>query len=183
MPLHIWKPLLPNKLIQVILCLNIIFSCSMSDITFITSFLDILTPAVSLVIIITSTYFTCLCNSNARFLRGKAFSYVMGLLPIIFKLFSTVIQGTGPSPNPKSPTLHTPYTVGLLSLYSNLFSLGNSSSLHHKVIFLFAFGYSFSLVTVAVSYSAELSDPDSMGINSQKPTTNFAWTVTLIFFL
>ena len=155
----------------------------MSDITCITFFLYNPTLSVSHVTIISLTWFTWLCESNNWFLRGGSFLYVIDLLPIFFKQFAAVIWGTGSSHNSKSRSSHTPSTVWFLGLSIYCFSLVQFSSFHHKVLFLFSAGSLFSLVTVAVSWSGELLAPDSMVIDSPKPTTNFAWTVTLIWFL
>ena len=100
-----------------------------------------------------------------------------------FQKNPTVVRGTGSLPNYKLPSSRTPSTVGLLGISSDFFSLGQFLSFHNKFLFVFYAGSSLSLVTVALSCSAKLSDPDYIGINCQKPTTNFAQTVTRIFFL
>ena len=138
---------------------------------------------MSLVTIISSTYFTCLCDSNVRFLLGDKFLYVIALLPILCKQLVTACQGTVFSTNSEQAASDTPLTAGFLRLSIDFFSLVQFSSFHHKSLFHFAAGSSNSLVTVAVSCSDELLAPDSMGINSSKPKTKFVWTVTLIYFL
>ena len=128
----------------------------MSNITCIASFLDIPSFAVSLVTTISSTYFNCLSDKNAQYIRRKSFSYVIGFLPILFKQLITAVQVIGSLPNSRSPSSHTTYTFGLLILYRDFFSLGQFSSFHHEVLFHFTSGSSFFLITVAVSCSAEL---------------------------
>ena len=155
----------------------------MSDITCFTYLLDIPRFSVYLVTTISSTNFTWLSNNNIWYIRGKAFSYVIVFPPILFKKLATLVQGTGFSLNSKPPSSHTPYTVGLRSISSYLFSLGHLYSLHHKVLFRFADDSSLLLVTLDVSCSDELSYLDSIGMNSPKPTTNLSCTVTLICFL
>ena len=123
----------------------------MSDITCITSFLNIPTLTVSILTIIYLTYFTCICDISYRFIRGKELSYVIGLLPIFFKQLYNVIQGTISSPNSKSLSSHTPYTIFFLSISVCFFRIGNFSSFHHKVLFHLSAGSSFSLITVSVS--------------------------------
>ena len=105
------------------------------------------------------------------------------LQPIHHKQLETFIKEMLSISNSKYPSLHTPYTVGLLSLSRSLLILDQFSSFHHKSLYCNASGSSFYLVSVAVSCYAELSAPDSMGINYQKPTTNFPRASTLIFFL
>ena len=139
--------------------------------------------AVSPVTITSSTYFTYLFDRNGLFLRSKELSYVIIFLPINFKQLATVIQGIGSSTNSKYPSSHTPYIIVLLSLWRDLFILDQFYSSHRKVLFLFASDYLFSLESVAVSCYDELPDPYYTDIKYHKPATNFAWTVTLIFFL
>ena len=131
----------------------------MSDIICITSFLDIPRFSMSLVTIISSTYFTFICYSNECFLLGKAFSNFIGILPILCKQLVTVILGMGSS--------HTPLTARFLRISRSLFSFGLFSSFRHKVLIHFAAGSSNSFITMAVSCSDELSDPNSIGTNSQ----------------
>ena len=123
----------------------------MYNITCIAPFLEIPSFAVSFLTIIFSTYFTCICDRNARFLRGKTFLYMIGFLPIFFKQLATFVQGTGSLNNSKYLSSHIISTIGILSLSSDFFSLDNFSSLHHKFLFGFSAGYSFYLVTVVVS--------------------------------
>ena len=155
----------------------------MYDIVCITSLLDIPRFDMSLVTIISSTYFTCICDINYWFLIGKAFSYVIGLLLILCKELVNIFQVMGYLPNSKQSASHTPSTSGFLHLSISFFSLGQLSYFHQKSLFLFDDGSSNSLVTADVSCSDELSDPYSMGINYPKPTTNFTQAVTLIWFL
>ena len=155
----------------------------MSDMTCITSFLETSSFPVSLVTTISYTYFICLSNGNPFCLRRNSSLYVIGLLPIFCKQLDTGIWGTGYLPNSKSSSLHTTSTIGFLIISRYFFILGQFSSLHQNFLFCFAVGSSLFLVTVTVFCSYELSYPDSMGINSIKPTTNFAHTVTLICFL
>ena len=147
------------------------FSCPISDITCINSFIDIQRFSMSLVTTIYSEYFNWIYNSNAQCIIGKELLYVIGLLQIIFKQFATVIRGMGSSPNSKNPSSHTPSTIVLLIISIHFFILGQLYSFHEKVIFRFAAGYSLNFVTVNVYCSSELSDNDSMGINSLKPTS------------
>ena len=139
----------------------------MSDIVCITSLLDILRFAMSIVTIIYSTYFTCLLDSNERFLVSKLFPYVIILLPILCKQLVTVFQGTESSPNSKQSESHTPLTAGFLCISIYLFRLGQLSSFSQKSLFCFDCGFSNSLVTVDVYCSDEVPYPDSMKTNSQ----------------
>ena len=155
----------------------------MSYMTCITSFLDILRFAMSLVTTISSKYLTCLSDSNTRYLREKAFSYVIGLLPILFKQSTTFYRGMVSSSKSKYPSSHTPYTIEFLNLSTDFFCLVQFSSFYHEVLFRFTAGLSFSLITAAVYSSAELSHPDSMWTNTPKPTTILSQTATLICLL
>ena len=127
-------------------------------------------------------------DRNVRFLRGNLLSHMIGLLPILIKQFTTIVQGNRLSPNSKSYLYHTLSTTDLLCISSDFFILVRFSSLRHKVLFHFVSGSSsdwcsFFLVTVSVIFSADFSAPDSKVVNPQNPTTNFTQTVTLIFFL
>ena len=155
----------------------------MSDLNFITSFLDAPRFDASLVIIIYSTYFTWLFGSNSQLLVGEALLNVIGLLSILFKQLATVIWGTGYLPNYKQSSSHTPLTTVFLRFSRASIILGQFYFFHHEFLFWFAAGYSFYVVTLVVSCSAELLAPDSMGVNYPKPTTNFSRTVTLVCFL
>ena len=139
----------------------------MSDIVCTTSLLDTPRFAIYFLTIISSIYFTCLCNINAHFLGGKELSYVIGLLPIFCKQLVAFCRGTGSSPNSKQAASHTPSTAGFLRISMHFFSLGQFYSFHQKNLFQFAAGSSNSLVTVAMSCSDALSAPDSMGTDSQ----------------
>ena len=87
----------------------------MSDMTCITSFLDIPIFAMSLITTVSSTYFTWIYDGNAQYLRVKAFFYVIVFLSIIWKQLSVIIWVTVSLPNSKSLSSHTPYTVGFHS--------------------------------------------------------------------
>ena len=127
--------------------------------------------AVCLVTIISLTYFICISGSNTGILRDKILSYVIVSLPIKFSswLLSFKEWYIFLTPNPHS--FHTPSTLGFLGLSGNFFKLGQFYSFHHKVLFHFAAGSSFSLVTVYMSLSVYLSAPYSMGVNppNQQP--------------
>ena len=136
MPLNIGLPLLPNNVIQVILCLNIIIFLSYVWYNIcINSFLEIPTFSMYLVTIISQTWFTYLCNGKTRFLVCKAFLYVIGLMSIIFKQLFTAIWGTGYLYKYISPSPQNSSTVAFLSLYINLFVLGQLSSFQKKSSF------------------------------------------------
>ena len=85
-------------------------ACTMTDITCITSFLNIPSYIYLLYLTIYSTYFTWLSYSNDRYLREKAFSYVIGLLEILFKQLAPVFQRKESEPNSKYPSSYTPTT-------------------------------------------------------------------------
>ena len=104
---------------------------------------------------------------NACFLGGESFSNVIGLLPILCKQLVTLIRGKVSLPNSKQAASHNPLTAGFFRNSRAFFSLGQFSSFHHKFLFRFAADSSNSLVTVAVSFSDELSAPDYMGTNTQ----------------
>ena len=139
----------------------------MSDISYITYFLDIPGTAISLLTIIYSTYFTCIYNSNSHLLIQKAFLYLIIFQTILFKKLATVCRGTGSSPNPKQASSHTPLISGFLRLYIVFFRLVQLYSFNLKVLFYLADGSSNSLVTVNMYCSAGLSAPDPKGINYQ----------------
>ena len=151
--------------------------------TCITSFLDIPRFAVSLLTIISSTYFTCRTSINALFFLGKAFSYVIGFLPILCKKINTICLGTGSKRKSKLDSSRFPIKAGYQLSTNNFFSLGQFSYVRQLFLCLFSSGLSFATLTVAVSCGAENSAPGSMGINYQYPTTNFARTITLICFI
>ena len=160
MPLRIWQPLLPNKVIQVILFLDI--RTGLSYVWYRLYHLPPWHPKVRCVS----------CNNyifNILYLifryqrmlyRGEVFSNVIGLLKILCKQLVTVILGTG-------SISHTPLNTGFLSLSRSFLSIDRFSSFHHKVLIWFTAGSYNSLVTVAVSWSDELSYPDFVGTNSQ----------------
>ena len=154
----------------------------MSDITYITSFPKIPECYVSLVTIISSTAFTCVCDSNALFLRGKALSYVIGLLPIIFKIFPLSFEEHDPclTPKPLHHTLHLPLDSSVSPETSS--DLDSYSPSTTKLSF-FCCWLLILLGNCGLFCSYGLPAPDYTGISSPKPTTNFSWTVTLIFFL
>ena len=152
----------------------------MSDMTCITSFLDNPRFTVSLVTNISSTYFNWLYDF---FLRGKSLSYVIGLLQKLCKKLAAVIWGMGSLPKSKPPSSHTSSTFVLLSISRCFFNIDQLSSFHHKGLFAFLLVPYYPLVTVAVSWSAKLSDHDSKDIKAPKPKTNLSWTVTLIYDL
>ena len=80
----------------------------MPDVACITSFLAIPRFPRSLVTTVYSTYFTCLYDRKTFCLRGKAFSYVIGLLPILFKNWSLSFKERDSclTPNNLNHTLH-----------------------------------------------------------------------------
>ena len=114
-------------------------------------------------------------------------SYVIRMLPTLFKKLTTFIQGNGSSPKSKYPLSHTLSYFGFLCIYSALLSLGQFSFVCHKLLSLFFTASpnltwsTFSLVIVAVSFSSEVLSADSKGINYQIPTTRFYQNVTLFF--
>ena len=183
MPVHIWKPILPNNVIQFILWLNIqiflscvwynlyhplpqhpkVFCVSCNNYIFNIIYLPftIATPNIS------EGRHCCMWLACSQSFSKK--------LPLLFEDWYP-----GLTPNPLH---HTPHIQLGYSVSPDVFSLGQFSSFHHKVIFHFTDGSSLSLVPVTLFWYYELSAPDSMGINTQKPKTNFAHTVTLICFL
>ena len=182
-PLHICQPLSWIRKSMWFSSWTYGFSCPMSDMTCITSFLETSSFPVSLVTTISYTYFICLSNGNPFCLRRNSSLYVIGLLPIFCKQLDTGIWGTGYLPNYKQSSSHTPLTTVFLRFSRASIILGQFYFFHHEFLFWFAAGYSFYVVTLVVSCSAELLAPDSMGVNYPKPTTNFSRTVTLVCFL
>ena len=151
--------------------------------TCITSSLDIPRFSVSLLIIISYTYFTCEFNSNNLFFLGKIWSYVIGFLPILSKTLNNVCLGTGARPNSKQASSHCPLKDGYRLFTKASFSLGQLASNHQWSLLLFSACLYSATLAVSVSCGADNSFHDSMGINSQCPTTNFARTATLSRFI
>ena len=135
--------------------------------TCITFFLDIPRFSLSILTIISSTYFTCLSDSNDLLFVGKEISYLIGFLPILYKTFNNVCLGTGSKPNSKQDSSRFPLTYGYQLFTKSSFSLSQLYSVHHEFLCFFAAGISYSTLTVAVPCGANNPDPDSMGINSQ----------------
>ena len=113
------------------------FAWMSSDMTYITSFLYIPRFAVSLLTIISSTYFTCLSDRNDLFLIGKEFSYVIGFLPILCKKMNNFCLGTGSKRNSKQASPHCTPTAGYRLFTKYFFSLCQFSSVHQKIIYFF----------------------------------------------
>ena len=149
----------------------------------ITSFLDIPRFAVSILIIISSTYFTCKFDSNDLLFSGKTLSYVIGFLLILRKTLNTVYLGTGSRPNSKQASSHCPLRDGYQLFTKASFSLVQLASDHQWFFFFFPARLSSGTLTVDVSCGAENSSHDSMGINYQYPTTNFSHTTTFSCFI
>ena len=105
---------------------------------------------------------------------------MIGFLTILCKKWNTVCLGTGYNPNPKQALSHCNLTAVYQLFTKALFSLEHFYSVHNEFICFFATGLYFVTLTVAVSFRADKSAPDSMGVNSQFPTTNFAWTIKLL---
>ena len=135
---------------------------------------------MSLLQIISSTYFTWLYDRNALFFIGKVLSYVIGFLPIICKTLNPFCFGTGYNTNSNQASLHCLLIDGYWLFTKSFSSLGQFSSVHHKVPCLFATNISFTSLTVSIFYGAENSASDYMGINYQYQTTNFARDISLL---
>ena len=101
-----------------------------SDMTCITSLLDIPRFSVSILTIISSTYFTWFSYNNTIFFIGRAFSYVIVFLPILWKALNTVCLGTGSKHNSKQASSHFPLKDGYQLFTRSFFGLGQSSSVH-----------------------------------------------------
>ena len=134
MPLHIWKPIFPNKVIQFILCLDI--RTCLSCIWYCLYHLLTLYPKV--ISVSCNNYFFKVLYLPLRyqFLITHIF-YVIVLLPICCKTMSTVCRVTVSSPNSKQTLSHNPLTAGFLRLYIAFFSLCQFHSFHSKVTFQF----------------------------------------------
>ena len=147
--------------------------------TCITSFLDIPRFAVSILIKIFSTYFTWISDRNELFLTGNTLSYVIGFLLILHKTLNTFCLVTVSKPNYKQASSHCPLKDGYQLFSKAYFSLSQLASVHQWFLCFFSARLPSAALTVAVSCGSDNSAPDYMGINSQYPTTNFAWTITL----
>ena len=109
--IQVCKPLFPNHIIQVMLCLMLIIW--LSNVWY--NIYHLLPPHTKVQCVSLKnklTCFTCFSNTNVQLLRGKELSIVVILLPIFLKQLTTVIQGTGSSPNSKSPSSHTLCNLG-----------------------------------------------------------------------
>ena len=82
----------------------------MSHRTCTNSFLDIPRFTAYLETYTFSKYFTCIYDRNVLFLIGEALSYVIGLLLVLLKKLTSVIQVTRSPTNSKFPSSHTLYT-------------------------------------------------------------------------
>ena len=151
--------------------------------TCIFSFLDIPRFSVSLLEIISFTYFAWISDRNYIFFIGKAWSYVISFLTILCKKLNNVCLGIGSNHNSKLASSHFPLTAGYRLYNKYLLSLVHFSSVHQLFICFFSAGIFFVTLTVAMSCGANNSSHGYIGIKSQYPTTNFAWTITLLFFI
>ena len=96
-------------------------------------------------------------------------------------------------PNSRLYLLHNLSNFSFLCNSSDLFSHGQLSYSHYKVLFRFDYGLFFKytspwyplyigyLTSEAVSSYGVVYTPDTKGITSQNPTTIFYRTATLIF--
>ena len=108
---------------------------------------------------------------------------MIDFLTILRKTLNTVCLGTGSNPNSKQASSNCTVKYGYWLLTKASFSLGQLAYVHQWFLCFFAACISSATLTVAVSCRAENSAPDSMGINYQHPTTNYAWNITLPRFI
>ena len=153
MHVHTWQPLFSNKVIQVILCLDI-----RTCLYYVWYSLYHLPPWHPKVLSVScNNYIFNILYLPLRQQRliymGEVLSNVIGLMTIICKKLVTFIQVTVSSS-------HTPLTAGFLRLSRAFFSVGQFSSFNHKVLIHVAARSYISLVTVAVYWYDELSDTD-----------------------